>query len=221
MRLTREEGEGFVRMARRAIEAHVRDGRRIEPRLDSLDPPRQPEQIAKPRPRGRRRQLVHTGVFVSLYKEAQSERQLRGCIGSVTIDRPFAEALVDAAINTASADPRFAPLSKDELDHVTVEVSILSEPQRLSARSPLEYPALVRPGRDGLLIKLPLGSGLLLPQVATEYSWTSEDFLSHACMKAGGTPDLWLTREAGVYTFQAEVFAETTPRGTVTKRASA
>ena len=67
----------------------------------------------------------------------------------------------------------------------------------------------VKVGRDGLLIQRGFASGLLLPQVATEYHWSKEEFLTQACIKAGLSSDAWKEEETEINTFIAEVFSET------------
>jgi uncharacterized protein (TIGR00296 family) len=118
------------------------------------------------------------------------------------------EALIDSAISSAVNDPRFHKVTTDELRNLLVEVSILTPPELIVISSPREYPEKVKVGEDGLIVKWSLGSGLLLPQVSVEYNWTAEEFLSNACMKAGATPDYWLTYEAKIYKFKAIIFEE-------------
>jgi uncharacterized protein (TIGR00296 family) len=74
---------------------------------------------------------------------------------------------------------------------------------------------MVRIGTDGLMISRSGFSGLLLPQVATEYHMDPAEFLSQACLKAGLPPDSWLDSDTSVQTFQADVFGETKPHGKV------
>jgi hypothetical protein len=98
-----------------------------------------------------------------------------------------------------------------------VEVSILTKPTPIDAPRRQDLPSRVRIGTDGLIISRFGQSGLLLPQVATEFGMDEIEFLSQACMKAGLPPDSWLDRETDVQAFQAEIFAETSPRGRVTR----
>jgi len=108
-------------------------------------------------------------------------------------------------------DPRFEPLSMDELDSVVFEVSVLTPPRLLSPKSPLELPSMIRIGRDGLILEYGPYSALLLPQVPVEFGWSPEEYLSHLAMKAGLTPDVWLDRKAKIYVFQAQIFEEVIP----------
>ncbi len=154
------------------------------------------------------------GAFVTIKK---LDGELRGCIGYPYPTKKLGEAVVEAAIAASAHDPRFPPVRANELERILVEVSALTKPETLAYRSPKDLPALVRVGTDGLIVSASGGSGLLLPQVATEYGMDSQEFLSQACLKAGLMPDAWLTDKLTVQTFQAEVFGETSPRGEVKK----
>ena len=140
--------------------------------------------------------------------------ELRGCIGIPYPLKPLWEAVVHAGVGAARHDPRFPRVEAWERDALTVEVSALTEPEAVEAKPP-ELPSHVRIGTDGLIVTGQGTSGLLLPQVGTEMGLTSETFLSLTCEKAGLPPDAWLTGEVKVLRFQAEVFLEATPRGTV------
>ncbi len=158
------------------------------------------------------------GVFVTLYNASPNGRELRGCIGHPFPEKPLIDALIDVAISSAANDPRFSRVTSEELKDIIVEVSILSPPELIKVSSPQEYRNYIKVGEDGLLVKWRLGSGLLLPQVPVEYGWDIQDFLSNTCMKAGASPDLWLTSEVEIYKFQALIFYETTPKGFVVRR---
>ena len=155
------------------------------------------------------------GVFVTINSAALGPERLRGCIGFPYPVKPLGEAIQEAAVAASSEDPRFPPVTKGELGSVVVEVSILTKPQALSTSRPQDRPSKVRIGVDGLIVSRFGLSGLLLPQVATEFGMDQTEFLSQACMKAGLPPDSWLDKETEVQTFQAEIFEETTPRGRV------
>jgi AmmeMemoRadiSam system protein A len=137
------------------------------------------------------------GVFVSLH----TDRALRGCIGHVEADRPLARSIPDMAVAAASADPRFPPVTSDELDAVEIELSVLAEPE------PIAGPADIEIGRHGLLVEHRGQRGLLLPQVAVEWGWDAETFLAQTCHKAGLPHDAWQAG-ASLWRFAAEVFGE-------------
>ncbi len=136
------------------------------------------------------------GAFVTLKKDGR----LRGCIGNIVGDSPLWETIINLAAQSAFNDPRFPPLKKEELDLVDIEISVLSPLQSL------DDPAKIVPGRHGLLISKGGSRGLLLPQVATEWGWDRETFLSHTCRKAGLADDCWKDPETKMHWFQAIVF---------------
>ncbi|MGM0423706.1 MAG: AmmeMemoRadiSam system protein A [Thermodesulfobacteriota bacterium] len=138
----------------------------------------------------------HYGAFVTLKKQGQ----LRGCIGNVLGDRPVWQAVSQMAVQAALNDPRFPPLSRQELDEVEIEISILSPMQQCTD---LEQ---IQPGRHGLMVQKGMHSGLLLPQVATEQGWDKETFLSQTCLKAGLPPNAWQGKKIQIFCFEAEIF---------------
>ena len=152
-----------------------------------------------------------SGVFVTI----NDPSGLRGCIGYPLPDKKLFNALTDAAISAATEDPRFPPVKLSEIDKITFEVSVLTPPIEIQIEDPLDYPKKIKVGKDGLIIKAGFNSGLLLPQVAIEYGWTEEQFLSHTCEKAGLSRDFWKNKEAQVLKFEGIVFKEKTPNGKV------
>jgi AmmeMemoRadiSam system protein A len=141
--------------------------------------------------------LEKRGAFVTLKKK----NELRGCIGRIIAEQPLIEVIRDMAIEAAFADPRFDPLSKDEVNDIELEISVLSPLRKISNADEIEV------GTHGLLIKKGFYSGLLLPQVATQYHWTRDEFLQHTCRKAGLGPDDW-KKGAQLYVFSAQIFSE-------------
>ncbi len=154
------------------------------------------------------------GVFVTI----DNKDGLRGCIGYVLPDRNLSEALADAAAS-AVTDPRFEPVTPDELDCITFEVTVLTAPKEIAAGDPSEYPSKIRIGRDGLIIKSKSSSGLLLPQVPVEYGWSATEFLGHACEKAGLERDAWKKKGTIVSRFEGIIFGEEAPNGNITRHA--
>lgn len=149
---------------------------------------------------------ARAGVFVTIHGGSG----LRGCIGFPEPSGPLRETLAEAAVAAATRDGRFAPVTAGELASVTIEVSVLSEAAPLAG--PREaYPGLVRVGRDGLVVQRGADRGLLLPQVATEMSWSAAEFLDGACQKAGLEPGCWRDAQVEVSTFAATVFREPSP----------
>jgi AmmeMemoRadiSam system protein A len=137
------------------------------------------------------------GVFVTL----KVDRKLRGCIGRLEVAEPLSQAVADAAQLAACQDPRFKPMKPVELPHLGVEISVLSPLERIE-------PARIEVGRHGLMIRRGGFRGLLLPQVAVEHHWNSEEFLEETCMKAGLPADAWREPRTEILGFTAEIFSD-------------
>ena len=155
----------------------------------------------------------NSGVFVTLNNQVG----LRGCVGFPLPDKKLYNVLVDAAIASATEDPRFPSVNSQELEEITFEVTVLSPPEVIHVSDTTEYPSQIKVGRDGLIVKRGFNSGLLLPQVPIEYRWTEEEFLSHTCEKAGLPKDCWKDKETQVQKFEGIVFKEETPKGKVVR----
>ena len=143
------------------------------------------------------------GVFVTL----TTQGELRGCIGLPYPVMPLGEAIVHAAEAAAREDPRFPPVHRNELDAISVEVTILTVPVPLEG-DPATRPERVIVGKHGLIIRGMGTSGLLLPQVATDYGWDAKTFLDHTCMKAGLSGGCWTSRNVEILTFEGQIFSE-------------
>lgn len=142
--------------------------------------------------------LEKRGVFVTLKKYGE----LRGCIGRIYSDEPLYKTVQEMAIEASFNDPRFPPLRLEELSQIEIEISILSELKKVETIEEIEV------GKHGILIRRGFNSGLLLPQVATEYKWTKEEFLRHTCLKAGLPPHAWRDKSTQIYIFTAEIISE-------------
>jgi AmmeMemoRadiSam system protein A len=138
------------------------------------------------------------GVFVTIKRGGE----LRGCLGTLERGCRLAEQVVRCAADSASEDPRFAAVSADELPEIRLEVSVLGPLERIEPA-----PHTFTIGIHGLVVEQGARRGLLLPQVATEWGWTPEQFLRQTCRKAGLSADAW-QRGAEVYRFAAEVFGD-------------
>ena len=152
-----------------------------------------------------------SGVFVTLNKK----ENLRGCIGFPTPVKKLYQSLVDAAIASATEDPRFSPVQYEELNEISFEVTVLTPPQEVKVTNHHEYLNKIKVGRDGLIVKWEFGSGLLLPQVPVEYGWNEEEFLNHTCEKAGAPQDCWKRKSTMILRFEGIVFKETQPNGSI------
>ena len=142
------------------------------------------------------------GVFVTLNKN----NNLRGCIGYAEPVKPAIDATMDVALSAAFNDPRFPPLSPEEFDELDFEVTVLTKPEMIIVAHPDQYFDEIEIGRDGLIIQKGYAKGLLLPQVATENAFTTEEFLEHTCMKAGISADSWMDESCDVFKFQGQIF---------------
>jgi AmmeMemoRadiSam system protein B/AmmeMemoRadiSam system protein A len=137
-------------------------------------------------------------AFVTLTKH----EQLRGCIGQTIAVQPLYKTVSYCAIQAAVADPRFPPVTRDELDALDIEISVLTPLQKVNSLDEIEV------GRDGLMISRGPYRGLLLPQVATEYNWDRTTFLQQTCRKAGLPSDAYQKSDAELFKFQAIIFHE-------------
>ena len=142
------------------------------------------------------------GCFVTLTKNGS----LRGCIGYIEPIKPLYRAVMENSINAAMHDPRFAPLKKEELSQITIEVSVLTVPERLEYSSTKELLDKLNPKMDGVIIKKGYNEATYLPQVWEELK-TKEEFLSTLCLKAGLNIDCW-QKNPKVYVYHAEYFKE-------------
>jgi uncharacterized protein (TIGR00296 family) len=157
------------------------------------------------------------GTFVTLRRHPGGA--LRGCIGFPLPVLTLERAIRQAAVSAATEDPRFPPVRVAELGGLTVEVSVLTVPVPIRAARPEEFVREVKVGRDGLIVQGYGTSGLLLPQVAPEQGWSSEELLDGTCEKAGLPAGAWRDPKVSVRRFEAEVFAEQTPGGVVARAA--
>ena len=138
------------------------------------------------------------GAFVTLNKN----KMLRGCIGYIVAIKPLEDTIIDMAQAAAFRDPRFPPLVKDEVDDLEIEISVLTPIREISNVDEIEV------GKHGIIIEKGMNSGLLLPQVATEYGWDRETFLEHTCQKAGLPRDTWKKKGTIIKIFSADIFHE-------------
>jgi uncharacterized protein (TIGR00296 family) len=201
-KLSLEEGKFLVELARKAVEEYLKTGKRIDA----------PQNISE-------KFLQPCGVFVTINTIKGGEKELRGCIGFPYPTTSLVQAVTESAIDSATQDPRFYPLSLGELDNVVFEVSVLTPPQLIEVKKPTEYAAKVKVGKDGLIVERGMYKGLLLPQVPVEWKWDEEGFLCQCCIKAGLPPDNWLLEGTKIYKFQAIIFEEEKPRGKAKRKA--
>ncbi len=176
--LTEEDKRCLHRIARRAIEDVARGKPVLEFSVDS------------------RALKEKKGVFVTLKRRGQ----LRGCIGCIKDIKPLYKLVGEMAAAAAFHDPRFNPITEAELSDLEVEISVLTRMKRTKAVEEIEV------GKHGILIEKGFHSGLLLPQVATEYGWDRKTFLERTCLKSGLPKDAWKDQDTRIYSFSADVF---------------
>lgn len=136
------------------------------------------------------------GAFVTIHKKGQ----LRGCIGYIEGHGPLHKTIEEMAEAAAFRDPRFTPVKEKELPELELEISVLTPLKKIKDMNEIEV------GKHGIYIKKGWYSGLLLPQVATEYGWDRQTFLEHTCQKAGLPSNTWKEKDTEIYIFSADIF---------------
>lgn len=156
----REKESPHAELARRAVESYVRRDRMP----DAGDAP---EELTSRK----------AGAFVCLKKDGE----LRGCIGTIQPACPsLAEEILENSISSATRDPRFPPVTPEELDSLSYSVDVLEEPEDISSIEELDVKVF------GVIVRSGGRSGLLLPDL--EGVDTPEDQVRIATMKAGIRP---------------------------------
>lgn len=143
------------------------------------------------------------GVFVSIKKS----KNLRGCIGYIEPEHPLWWAIVNAAKGAAFEDPRFPPISSNELPQVKFEISVLTEPKLMKCK-PEERPKHIKIGKHGLIAQREHYRGILLPQVFTEMKVDPKSALNMTCEKAGLPSRAWEEPDTHIYIFECQIFKE-------------
>lgn len=143
--------------------------------------------------------LEPRATFVTLREKATGE--LRGCRGETTARHPLIESVAYMAIASGVDDPRFPPVTLEEIPGLHIEINALTP------LTPIR-PEEIEIGRHGLMILLPPHAGLLLPEVAHRYQWDVDTFLRATCRKAGLPENAWKLPAAELYGFEAEVWGE-------------
>ena len=136
------------------------------------------------------------GAFVTLHRHGE----LRGCIGRLQPDQAVARVVAHCAVAACSQDPRFPPVTAEELHDLDIELSILGPIEPVANLEEIEV------GRHGVIIERDGHRGLLLPQVAVERKWDRKRFVEETCRKAGLPRDAWQAG-ATMSKFEADVFA--------------
>lgn len=190
-RLTSEEGQWLVRLARASIAEKLGcplpDGQ-----LRSLH-----DQLQKPV------YAAPAGTFVTLVLDGS----LRGCIGTISQPEPLVRNVRQNALSAAFRDPRFPPLTAAELTQIVIEVSVLSPPVPLAYKDIDDLLTRIRPGVDGVILRQKGASATFLPQVWKQLP-RPEDFFSHLCLKAGLSAQAWREGDVDIETYQVQSFEE-------------
>ncbi len=189
--LTEEHGQTLLSSARQAITIYLQTKKTVSP-----------ETAVSPLDR-------KAGAFVTLWlKQMPLEQEnlaaghLRGCIGHIQPDAPLFQIVPVMAVRAATADPRFPPMSLDELENIQIELSVLSQ------LTPVINITDIEVGRHGLFIEAGIHRGLLLPDVPTRRSWDLSQFLQAVCLKANLPPDFWRSNKATLFSFTTATFEE-------------
>ena len=196
--ISNDDGKELVKMARKAVTEYLKKNSKI----NDVD--------------FNSKFNFESGVFVTINKR----NSLRGCIGYPVPVKKLAEGLVDAAISAATQDPRFTAVGVDELDQIIFEVTVLTQPTEINVDNPNEYLSMIKVGRDGLIVENVYTSGLLLPQVPTEYGWNVKEFLEFTCEKAGLDKNAWKDKKTKVSKFEGVIFKEESPNGKIIQESS-
>ncbi len=180
-RIGEAEQAELLSAARQSIEQYVRSGN-----IPTLEPAKFP--VAS---------RIRSGVFVTI----RENNELRGCIGRFDPDEVTLNVVQKMAVAASTQDPRFRPVTADEIPNLNIEISVLTPLKKISSIDEIQL------GRDGIYIRKGERTGTFLPEVAAETGWTKEEFLGHCAQdKAGIGWDGW--KDAEIYTYTAVVFRE-------------
>jgi AmmeMemoRadiSam system protein A len=155
-------------------------------------------------------EILVEGMFTELaatFVTLKISGQLRGCIGTLTPVDTLGESIRKNAINAAFHDSRFRPLTKEEFDHVHIDISILTEPRKLVYTDGDDLIRKLCPGQDGVILRYGSSGATFLPQVWEQLS-TPELFLGHLCRKAGLPESCWRDDHPEIEIYQVQCFAE-------------
>ncbi len=141
-------------------------------------------------------------VFVTLNKDGQ----LRGCIGSIEAHRPLLDDVVHNARSAAFYDSRFFPVEPDEMKDISIEISLLTKPEKVNYNTVGELKKILVPGKDGIILSKGFRKAVFLPQVWEKLP-DFDMFFYHLCKKAGLNGDC-INDFPEIYRFRVEIFEE-------------
>jgi len=186
-RLTDDERQVLLRLARQSLREAVNRQRRLPLNLSEYSP-----RLREP-----------GATFVTLTRRGS----LRGCIGALEPYLPLVEDVREHVAAAALEDFRFSPVQQAEIDEINIEISRLTLPQPLNYESPVELLDKLQPNIDGVILIDGIRRATFLPQVWEKLPGKS-DFLDHLCQKMGVSPDTWRRKKLQVLTYQVEEFHE-------------
>jgi len=191
VRLSYEDGARAVELAREAVEAYVLQGQREQP--------------------GSMRDAFYarTGAFVRI-TSTRGRGRLRGCAGAYRGNDQLGHAIVDAAITAASDDSCGSEIEPPELQ--TLNISICVVCNHVLTNDPV---ADLELGTHGIAIDIDGQHAWMYPTLPVENDWNEEQFLTHACRKAGLSPLAWQDDDAMITLFEGQVFRERPEGGSV------
>ncbi|HIP02424.1 MAG TPA: AmmeMemoRadiSam system protein A [Campylobacterales bacterium] len=138
---------------------------------------------------------LHLGAFVTL----KENDMLRGCIGRFEPDEPLYKVIIDMAISASRYDTRFHPVTKEELDHIEIEISVLTPRRKVNSVDDV----IVE--KHGIYIEYGEKNGTYLPQVAVDMGWNAKEFVRSCCVEKAGIPPEHC-KDATLYVYEAIVF---------------
>jgi len=177
--LTDEEKKALKEIAKTALYEAVVNNQKI-----ALDESKLPDKFK-----------LHLGAFVTLKENGM----LKGCIGRFEPDEPLYKVIIDMAISASRYDTRFNPVTKEELDNIEIEISVLTPRKKVNSIDDVVV------GKHGIYVEYGSNNGTYLPQVATDMGWDKEQFVRSCCVeKAGIAPEH--CKDATLYVYEAIVF---------------
>lgn len=185
--LSMEQKLVLLKLARKSIELAASDQAPLHLNFSDYTPP-----------------LTEKGAsFVTL----TAMGNLRGCIGALEPYQTLVEDVYEHAAAAAMNDYRFYPVKPDELEHIHIEISRLTLPVPLTYQKPTDLLSLLRPGKDGVILRDGFKRATFLPQVWEQLPHP-EEFLTHLCQKMGAPGSIWRQKMLQVSLYEVEEFSE-------------
>jgi len=176
MSFTTQQKQQLLELAWRTIRLSVESG--IKPRINTTTCDAALQQ--------------HGACFVTIYSHPSNnvEKQLRGCIGTLKAYQPLVVDVIEHAYAAAMRDPRFPPINTMELNHLELDISVLTPEVPIECSSEQELLEQLTPFKDGLSIEDGVNKATFLPSVWDQLP-NKQDFLNHLRLKAGMSKDHW------------------------------